>query len=650
MDTEGTSTSTEKDRMAATESAVNILAQGKRNMVCGEIPTAVNQFQEACRILSKAYGETAKECADAYFCYGQALLDLARMENGVLGNALQGVPDTDDESAEQKDEQFEKADLKDEEREKLRKEVYDAMGEKEEEKKDREKKEHDKKETGETMEVAMDGEDRVDDKDRARSRSKDRARSRSKDRARSSSKDKDVEKERRDEKEDGKDKDREKRDASRERRDASKERRDESLERKSRKDGRKDREKRDGSTEKRDDSRERRDDSREKRDDSREKRDDSREKRDDSREKRDDSREKRDEHKERERRDGSLERRDERKSDRKTEVKEDADKKEEGERTEEEGERTEESGDEREGEDAEGEEGTEEEGEATEEEAVATEGEAGETTSQDGSQDGENPDDVSNLQLAWEMLELAKLIYSKDESREAKLRAAESHLKLGEVSLETEQYEEAIKDLNRCLEIQKELLEADNRLLAETYYQLGLAYCFNKNFTESTESYRAAIKVIEDRVANLNKVLEAATEEERETSDFDHPVYKAKKEIGELREILPDITAKIEDVEDERKNLGDLKNLAKEALGGLSSSSEDREHKEEKPREEDREVKAASDISHLIKRKVPRKSEDVDDDTAKKAKSDEDGAGDTPKENGRREQEEKREEDMETRS
>lgn len=45
-----------------------------------------------CSLLhrSKAYGETAKECADAYFCYGQALLDLARMENGVLGNALQG--------------------------------------------------------------------------------------------------------------------------------------------------------------------------------------------------------------------------------------------------------------------------------------------------------------------------------------------------------------------------------------------------------------------------------------------------------------------------------------------------------------------------------------------------------------------------------
>ena len=60
----------------------------------------MNQFQEACSLLSKAYGETAKECADAYFCYGQALLDLARMENGVLGNALQGVPETDDETTE----------------------------------------------------------------------------------------------------------------------------------------------------------------------------------------------------------------------------------------------------------------------------------------------------------------------------------------------------------------------------------------------------------------------------------------------------------------------------------------------------------------------------------------------------------------------
>lgn len=548
MASEGTSTSSDKERMEACESAVNILAQGKRNMVCGEIPTAVNQFQEACAILSKAYGETAKECADAYFCYGQALLDLARMENGVLGNALQGVPETDDESTEQKDEQFEKVEIDAPEREKLRKEVYDAMGEKEAEKKERElieaEKKKETKETkkteSETMEVAMDteAEDKTQKEDKPEKDAK--AEPEKKD-------DKDVKEEtdKTDKKTDLKD---DISDKSEEKTKDKPKTEDEKPKDVEMKDGKKEEE------------------------------------------------------------EGSAEEGDE----------------EEGEGTEEEGEGT--------------------EGEGTEAEGEATGEEGEETASQDGSQDGENADDVSNLQLAWEMLELAKLIYTKDDSKEAKLRAAESHLKLGEVSLETEQYEEATKDLNKCLELQKELLEPDNRLLAETHYQLGLAYCFNKQFKESTDSYQAAIKVIEERITNLDKVLEKATEEEKQTKDFDSPIYKAVKEISELKELLPDIKAKVDDVEDEKKNMDDLKNLAKEALGGLCSSSAPAESAPAPPKDD---VKA-SDISHLIKRK--RKSEEAEDESAKKPKQ-EAGDGDA-KVNGTSDKkaEEAKPEAMETKS
>jgi nuclear autoantigenic sperm protein len=44
---------------------------------------------------SAKYGEMDENCAEIYFYYGRALLELARVENTVLGNALNGVPEDD---------------------------------------------------------------------------------------------------------------------------------------------------------------------------------------------------------------------------------------------------------------------------------------------------------------------------------------------------------------------------------------------------------------------------------------------------------------------------------------------------------------------------------------------------------------------------
>jgi len=73
--------------------------EGKRFMLVKDFPNAATSLAEACEFLSTKHGETSDECAEAYFHYGRALLELGRMESGVLGNALEGVPDCEDEAS-----------------------------------------------------------------------------------------------------------------------------------------------------------------------------------------------------------------------------------------------------------------------------------------------------------------------------------------------------------------------------------------------------------------------------------------------------------------------------------------------------------------------------------------------------------------------
>merc|ERR1719432_319386 len=73
------------------EHARELLAEGKRDLLVHAIPDAVSNCSKACEIMAKQKGEMATEMAEAYFYYGKSLLELSRVESGVLGNALDGV-------------------------------------------------------------------------------------------------------------------------------------------------------------------------------------------------------------------------------------------------------------------------------------------------------------------------------------------------------------------------------------------------------------------------------------------------------------------------------------------------------------------------------------------------------------------------------
>merc|ERR1711887_120292 len=80
------------------EEAATFLTTGKRHLLVKDIHAAVSEFAQACELLSATFGEAGKECAESYYYYGKALLELSRLESGVLGNALDGVPEEDDEA------------------------------------------------------------------------------------------------------------------------------------------------------------------------------------------------------------------------------------------------------------------------------------------------------------------------------------------------------------------------------------------------------------------------------------------------------------------------------------------------------------------------------------------------------------------------
>ena len=99
-------------------------------------------------------------------------------------------------------------------------------------------------------------------------------------------------------------------------------------------------------------------------------------------------------------------------------------------------------------------EGTEEEGE-TGEEADAED-------SQDEKEDpsNESKEEPSNLQLAWEMLEVAKVVYSKMVTENKEDLSIMEKLcctlcLIGEVSIENENYKQAVEDFQDCLKRQE---------------------------------------------------------------------------------------------------------------------------------------------------------------------------------------------------
>ncbi|XP_015423006.1 PREDICTED: nuclear autoantigenic sperm protein isoform X2 [Myotis davidii] len=216
-------------------------------------------------------------------------------------------------------------------------------------------------------------------------------------------------------------------------------------------------------------------------------------------------------------------------------------------------------------------------------------------------------EEIGNLELAWDMLDLAKIIFKRQETKEAQLYAAQAHLKLGEVSVESENYVQAVEEFQACLNLQEQYLEAHDRLLAETHYQLGLAYGYNSQYDEAVAQFGKSIEVIEKRMAVLHEQMKEA---EGSRTEYE-------KEIEELKELLPEIREKIEDAK-ESQHSGNVAELALKAtlvesatsgftpsVGGSSVSM----IASRKSTDGASSSNCVTDISHLVRKKAENQAD-----------------------------------------
>lgn len=321
--------------------SAELLNEGRRHFICHEYPLAVEKLSEACELLAAEHGDGNEILADSFYSYGEALLEMARMEGPVLGNALKGAEVIDEAGEDatgedEKDGKIEDESLTDEAKEEIANKVIDALVEA-------------PVVENETEPMEAEGEKTAEE---------------------ASTK-----------------------------------------------------------TEEKDESE-------------------------------------------------------------KPLIKEtDSEKKEEEETKADEDEGNGEENDEEEGEEEEGEEGED------------AEGEDGEETTE-GTTEEKAEEEVGNLQLAWEIIEVARTMYEKravkeqDACDKTRLRVADCHRKLAEVMLERDEWQKASEELQKCLEIELSVLKEPNRRVAETHFEMGMAFDHAKSFDESEKEFQQCISCL----------------------------------------------------------------------------------------------------------------------------------------------------------
>ncbi|KAI8147689.1 hypothetical protein BJV82DRAFT_596545 [Fennellomyces sp. T-0311] len=223
---------------------------------------------------------------------------------------------------------------------------------------------------------------------------------------------------------------------------------------------------------------------------------------------------------------------------------------------------------------------------------------------EDDGQEEEQQDD--DFETAWDILDIARVIYEKSEDKKTRLKLSDVHLCLGDVSVETEKFDSALSDYQKALEIKEEYLAEDDRQLAEAHYKYALALEFSTNEADKAGSQiKAAIEVFKKRIDTLGQ-----QDQGKGKGKATESIESDSKEIKEIKELIQDLEEKLEELTNRQKTEKEAEALLKSFLGTSTGDSV--------PKSLDNAT--VNDLSSMIKRKKPTGEEYKVDESVKKQK------------------------------
>ncbi|KAJ2616673.1 hypothetical protein H4S08_000675 [Coemansia sp. RSA 1365] len=143
----------------------------------------------------------------------------------------------------------------------------------------------------------------------------------------------------------------------------------------------------------------------------------------------------------------------------------------------------------------------------------------------------EEEEEQDDFAAAWDILDLARVIQEKESDSKTRLKYAETLMLLGDVSMESENFAQAVNDFNAALNVKLQYLDDDNRELAELYYKVALAHEYNNDTAKALDLMKDVQRILGNRLKNL------------EMSDKPED----KEDATSLKEVLEDVAAKVEE-------------------------------------------------------------------------------------------------------